>query len=162
MYAIKIPTTTPQQYISFSYALNLRYPSEDTGDWHFRTAFFNEADAERAAPLAGDGERVNTIPSLGIRGIREMSQILKAQEIISEDMPVYVANHYRAIADLAMLHLSQGQMPTIATAQQINDWLDTEAQVNLLVRDYLTPLRVQLDEGIRDIFDQWIATVRYE
>jgi hypothetical protein len=99
---------------------------------------------------------------LGERGIREMSQILQAQSIISDSKPVFVANHYRAIADLAMLHLSEGQMPTITTARQINEWLDTEEQVKHLVSEYLYPLRSQLDEAAMEIFDQWIATMSYE
>jgi hypothetical protein len=162
MYAIKIPETSPNHYISFKHALNLRYPDEDTGDWHFLSAFFDDQEDERAAPVAGEDGMVDTSPSLGERGIREMSQILQAQSIISDSKPVFVANHYRAIADLAMLHLSEGQMPTITTARQISEWLDTEEQVNHLVSEYLYPLRSQLDEAAIKIFDQWIATVSYE
>jgi hypothetical protein len=162
MYAIKIPATSPKRYISFSHALNLRYPDEDTGDWHFLSAFFDDQEDGRAAPIAGEGGIVDTLPSLGERGIREMSQVLKEQEITLDNIPVFVANHYRAIADLAMLHLSEGQMPTITTARQINEWLDTEEQVNHLVSEYLHPLRSQLDEATIKIFDQWIATVSYE
>jgi hypothetical protein len=162
MYAIEIPPTSPKHYISFKHALNLRLPHEDTGEWHFLTAFFDHQKDNRSAPLAGEGETINTIPSLSDLGIREMSHILKAQQVMSTDLPVYVANHYRAIADLAMLQLLQGQMPTIATAQAINQWLDTETQINQLITDYLNPLRSQLDEAARNIFDQWIATIRYD
>jgi hypothetical protein len=102
MYAIEIPPTSPQCYISFKHALNLRFPQEDTGEWHFLTAFFDDTEKNRSAPLAGQGKSVNTIPSLGNLGIREMSQVLKAQQIVSDNVPVYVANHYREIADLAM------------------------------------------------------------
>jgi hypothetical protein len=162
MHAIEIPPTSPQCYISFKHALNLRFPQEDTGEWHFLTAFFDEKDKNRSAPLAGKGKSVNTIPSLGDLGIREMSQILKAQQLASANVPVYVANHYRAIADLAMSQLLKGQMPTIATARAINQWLDTEEQVGQLVNHYLRPLRSQLNEDTKNIFDQWIRTVRYE
>jgi hypothetical protein len=162
MYAIEIPLTSPQCYISFKHALNLRFPQEDTGEWHFLTAFFDDHEKSRSAPLAGAGEGVDTTPSLGDLGIREMSQILKAQQIMFTDTPVYVANHYRAIADLAMLQLLKGQMPTIATARAINQWLDTEEQINHLVNDYLMPLRSQLDKATKNIFDKWIVTVRYE
>ena len=162
MYAIEIPVTSPKRYISFKHALNLRYPDEDTGEWHFLSAFFNDQQKIKSAPVAGDGGLVNTTPSLGDRGIREMSQVLKAQKVISGKIPVYVANHYRAIADLAMLQILKGQRPTIATARAINSWLDTEEQVNQLVTKYLIPLRSQLDESARNIFDVWIATIRYE
>jgi hypothetical protein len=62
MHAIEIPPTSPQCYISFKHALNLRFPQEDTGEWHFLTAFFDEKDKNRSAPLAGKGKSVNTIP----------------------------------------------------------------------------------------------------
>jgi hypothetical protein len=162
MHAIEIPPTSLQCYISFKHALNLRFPQEDTGEWHFLTAFFDDKKENRSAPLAGLGKSVNTIPSLGDLGIREMSQVIKAQQITFSNAPVYVANHYRAIADLAMSQLLQGQMPSIATAQSINQWLDTEEQINQLVNNYLMPLRSQLNEDTKNIFDQWIITVRYE
>jgi hypothetical protein len=162
MYAIEIPPTSPQCYLSFKHALNLRFPQEDTGEWHFLTAFFDDTEKNRSAPLAGQGKSVNTIPSLGNLGIREMSQVLKAQQIVSDNVPVYVANHYRAIADLAMSQLLKGQMPTIVTTRSINQWLDTQEQVNQLVNHYLMLLRSQLDEDTKNIFDQWIITVRYE
>jgi hypothetical protein len=162
MYAIEIPPTSPKCYISFKHALNLRFPDEDTGEWHFLTAFFEDKKEIRSAPLAGEGEIVDTIPSLGELGIREMSKILKAQQVISANTPVYVANHYRAIADLAMIELLKGQTPMIATARAINQWLDTEEQINQLVTDYLMPLRSQLNKATKNIFDQWITTVRYE
>jgi hypothetical protein len=162
MYAIEIPPTSPQCYLSFKHALNLRFPQEDTGEWHFLTAFFDDQTQNRSAPLAGEGKSVNTTPSLGNLGIREMSQVLKAQQIVSDNVPVYVANHYRAIADLAMSQLLKSQMPTIATTRSINQWLDTEEQVNQLVNHYLMLLRSQLDEDTKNIFDQWIITVRYE
>jgi hypothetical protein len=162
MYAIEIPPTSLQCYISFKHALNLRFPQEDTGEWHFLTAFFDDKKESRSAPLAGKDKSVNTIPSLGDLGIREMSRILKAQQITSANVPVYVANHYRAIADLAMSQLLKGQMPTIATTQAINQWLDTEDQIKQLIINYLMPLRSQLDKATENIFDQWIRTVRYE
>jgi hypothetical protein len=162
MYAIEIPPTSPKCYISFKHALNLRFPDEDTGEWHFLTAFFDDQKESRSLHLAGEGGTVDTLPSLGELGIREMSQILKAQQITSANTPVYVANHYRAIADLAMLQLLNGQMPMIATARAINQWLDTEEQISQLVNDYLMPLRSQLDKATKNIFDQWIVTVRYE
>jgi hypothetical protein len=115
MYAIEIPPTSPKRYTSFKHALNLRLPNEATGEWHFLTAFFDHQKDSRSALLAGEGGTINTIPSLSDLGIREMSHILKAQQVISTDLPVYVANHYQAIADLAMLQLLKGQMPTIST-----------------------------------------------
>jgi hypothetical protein len=41
----------------------------------------------------------------------------------------------------------------IVTTQSINQWLDTEEQVNQLINHYLMPLRSQLDEDTKNIFD---------
>jgi hypothetical protein len=46
-----------------------------------------------------------------------MSQVLKAQQMVSDNVSVYVANHYRAIADLAMSQLLKGQMPMTPPSQ---------------------------------------------
>lgn len=162
MQAIAIPKTTPQHYISFKHALNLRLPDEDTGDWHFRPMFFEEGEPRRAALIAGESGRVNTNPALGQKGIREMSQILEQQNVLPAQGPVYVADHYRAIADLAMLQLSQGKVPTIATNREINAWLDTEEQVNHLITEYLIPLRSQRDDDALAAYDQWITTIHYD
>jgi hypothetical protein len=163
MYPIKIPPTTPAQYISFKHALNLRCPGEDTGEWHFLSAFFYEENtsSHRSAPIAGSDGLVDTTPTLGDKGIREMSAVLAAKQIQPFNGPVYVANHYRAIADLAMLQLTEGKAPTIANARAINQWLDTEEQVGQLVSDYLKPLRSQLDKASQKVFDEWIATIQY-
>ncbi len=161
MKAIAIPKTTPQRYISFQHALNLRLPGEYTGDWHPISAFFDENET-RTAPIAGKGGTVDTTPSLGDRGIRDMSSILATQDILPVSGPVYVANHYRAIADIAMLELHDGIIPTIANSKTINQWLDTEEQIQQLVTEYLLPLRTQLNAAHQQVFDKWIATVQFD
>ncbi|MGR3280773.1 hypothetical protein ACSYAD_37585, partial [Acaryochloris marina NIES-2412] len=68
----------------------------------------------------------------------DMSSILSQERFpIPSDQPVYVANHYRAIADLAMLDLQKSRVPSIADNAAINSWLDSQEQVDLLTRDYL-------------------------
>lgn len=164
MQPISIPATTPIQYISFKHALNLRCPGEDTGEWHFLSAFFNDDDfiTPRSAPIAGKDGLVDTTPSLGDKGIREMSAVLESSQVQPANGPVYVANHYRAITDLVMLQLKEGNTPTIANVRAINQWLDTEEQISHLVSDYLKPLGSQLDKPHQEIFDEWIVTVQYD
>ena len=161
--AIEIPETSPRRYISFEQALNLRCPGEDTGDWHFDTAWFDYPDGpHRTARIAGQGGLVDTTPALGERGVRDMGQVLHAQGVREgKGPPVYVANHYRAIADIAMVELAQGRVPTVATASVINQWLDTAEQIEQL-RSYLLPLRAHLGAGGREAFDTWIKTVRFD
>ena len=57
--AVRIPVTTPTRYLSYSVALNLRLPGEDTGDWHGDVQFVTpidtppNPDARRAGRLVG-------------------------------------------------------------------------------------------------------------
>lgn len=162
---VAIPETSPGHYISFKHALNLRYPDEDTGDWHFQSAFFHRSDrhpSKCAIPLAGTGEIVNTNPSLETKGIRDMANVIAQAKIpINPNQPVYVANHYRAIADLAMMELEQGRRPSGATNQAINSWLDTPEQIEHLKQDYLEPLENQLSGQALRAFKEWILTVNF-
>lgn len=160
--AIEIPDTSPMRYISFEAALNLRYPGEDTGDWHFDTAWFDYTDGpHRTAPIAGPDGLIDTTPALGERGVRDMGEVLAAKRVTAGQGPVYVADHYRAIADIAMVELAQGRVPTVATASVINQWFDTAEQIERL-RSYLLPLRAHLGTGGREAFDTWIKTIRFD
>jgi hypothetical protein len=162
---LAIPETNLGHYISFKHALNLRYPDEDTGDWHFQSAFFYEVDrhpSKCSIPLAGLGETVDTVISLGTRGIRDMANVMAQVQIPTKpNQPVYVANHYRAIADLAMLELQQARIPSCATNKSINDWLDTPEQIEHLKQHYLEPLSNQLSGEALRVFKEWILTVSF-
>jgi hypothetical protein len=163
---VVIPVTQPNRYISFMHALNLRFPEEDTGDWHFEPAFFDYSDRpprDRPIPVAGIGEAVDTTPSLGTKGVRDMAKILIQSQIpIPPGQAVYVANHYRAIADLAMLELQKGHQPRITTNSTINSWLDTSEQIEQLKQEYLAPLRQQLSGPSLAAFEDWILTVFFD
>jgi hypothetical protein len=162
---VVIPETDPRHYISFKHALNLRYPDEDTGDWHFHSAFFYRADfhpSDCSIPLAGLGETVDTVASLGTKGIRDMANVMAQAQIPTKpNQPVYVANHYRAIADLAMLELQQARIPSCATNEAINNWLDTPEQIEHLRQHYLEPLENQLSGEALRVFNEWILTVNF-
>ncbi|NRA88160.1 MAG: hypothetical protein HRU28_12385 [Rhizobiales bacterium] len=163
MRPVHIPKTSPERYISFLHALNLRYPDEDTGDWHFMPSFFiKDGEADRSVVIAGKGCKVDTTPSLKDLGVREMSDILIDQGVIKVKTPVYVANHYRAIADLVMADLLSGRRPTVAGVSDINDWLDTEEQVTTLKNEYLNLLGSQLSGQNKIIYNEWIETVGFQ
>lgn len=163
MRSVHIPTTSPERYVSFMYALNLRYRDEYTGDWHFENTFFiRDGNPDRSALLAGPDGRVDTNPSLKNLGVREMSDILISQNVIEQKTPVYVANHYRALADLVMVDLKLGRVPTFANVSAINDWLDSEDQIKTLKDDYLVPLSNQLSGDTKNMFDIWLETVSFQ
>lgn len=162
MQPIEIPLTTPTRYVSFNRALNVRVPQELTGDWHFKVSFFSDPDEDpKVAALAGVGEAVDTTPTLGDHGVRDMAPVLAQKRVITADYPIYFANHFRAIADLAMTDLARGRVPQIATPETVNQWLDTEDQFLTLIEEYLTPLRGQLTGAGLEAFDQWLPTIRY-
>ena len=160
---ILIPPTTPSRYVSFNRALNLREPGEDTGDWHFKVMFFCAAnEPPKVANLAGEGMKIDTTPTLGTRGVRDMSDELARRKVKAMAGPVYVANHYRAIADLALVELIKGRVPMTVTVRVVNQWLDTEDQIAMLVQDYLFPLEGQLVGEAREAYQTWLPTICYE
>ena len=161
-YPIRIPETSPTNYISFKSALNLRFDEEfTTGDWHFEQTFFGYRKPTYP-PLAGRGGLINTVPALGSLGVRDMSHVIADEGIRPYEGPVWVANHYRAIADTCMHRLSGSYFKEVLSPCQINDWLWTEDDVDTLVEDYLKPLRM-LTRGVRrEVFDKWLPTVVYD
>lgn len=160
-YPILIPETSPTSYISFKRALNLRLPDEWTGDWHFRVSFFGYPERS-FAPLAGSDGLVDTTRSLGSLGVRDMGRLIDDYGIKPYDGPVWVANHYRAIADMAMDRISNWHWDaTTFPAHQIAQWLWSEEDFDILVDDYLKPMREQIRGRRREAYDEWLATVVY-
>ncbi|WP_424965395.1 hypothetical protein [Dinoroseobacter sp. S375] len=160
---IEIPTTSVCRYVSFNQALNLRAEGELTGDWHFKVMFFCVKDEPRKmASLAGEGMPVNSNHSLADRGIREMSKELQRGGVIFGDAPVFVANHYRAIADIVISELQAKRVPRRVTNRCINQWLDTKEQVGMLISNYLAHLPKQLAEQELELFNSWFSTIHFE
>ena len=164
---ILIPPTSPTSYISFRRALNLCLPNEWTGGLHFEEYFFGFVEPT-VTPLAGPGGRVDSTPTLGSKGVRDMGRIIADHKIQPYNGPVYVANHYRALADIALsslLNLSLEDMreiepASILSAWDVNDMLNGEdAEINHLVEEYLKPLRGQLNGVRMKAYDRWLPTI---
>lgn len=164
---ILIPPTSPTSYISFRRALNLCLPNEWTGGLHFEEYFFGFVEPT-VTPLAGPGGRVDSTPTLGSKGVRDMGRIIADHKIQPYNGPVYVANHYRALADIALsslLNLSLEDMReiepvSILSAWEVNDMLNGEdAEINHLVEEYLKPLRGQLNGVRMKAYDRWLPTI---
>ena len=160
-YPILIPDTSPTSYISFERALCLRLPDEDTGGGSFEPRFFGYPEPTYA-PLAGRDGLVNTVPVLGSRGVRDMGRLIANYGVKPYDGPVWVANHYRAIADIAMHELLGPCPEEVLPACQIDDWLWSEEDYEILVADYLKPLRGLVKEELGRIFDTWLPTVVFD
>lgn len=164
---ILIPPTSPTSYISFRRALNLSVPGEHTGDRHFQEYFFGFVEPT-VAPLSGPGGIVDSTPSLGSKGVRDMGKIIADEGIQPHNGPVYVANHYRALADIALdalldrplEELREIQPKSILSAWEVNDMLNgVDAEIEHLIEEYLKPLRGQLEGVRRDTYDWWLPTI---
>lgn len=164
---ILIPPTSPTSYISFRRALNLSAPGEHTGGLHFQEYFFGFVEPT-VVPLTGPGGIVDSTPSLGSKGVRDMGKVIADAGIQPYNGPVYVANHYRALADIALdslldtplIELREIEPKCILSAWDVNDLLNNgESEIEHLVDEYLKPLRRQLEGLRRDTYDRWLPTI---
>lgn len=138
---ILIPDTSPTSCFSFGWTLNLRLSDEFlTGDWHFGECFFGYHEPTFAS-LAGHRSLVDTTAVLDSKGVRDMDRLIDSHNIQPYDWPMWVANPYRALADMVMMQLEGPAYEELLPACQINDWMWTEEDYEILVRDYLRPLR---------------------
>lgn len=159
----RVPVTTPTRYISFQAALNLRVPGEITGDWHEDLDLFTDPDSPHTLPVVGEGCWIDSTKSLGSKGVREMSDLFVAKDVIPAGCgEVWVANHYRAITDYALMDVTDcrcARSARFAPVYNINKWLDTKEQIEHLVEEYLTHLGNQLPARERELHDEWLPTL---
>ena len=151
-----IPATTPRRYLSGASALNIPAPERTSGDWHFQNAFFI---SPRPVQLAGEGlgTLVDTNDLFGDYGIHECSGVLRKFGVtLPEGMPVYAANHFRAILDLLISSAKAGRPADYLANPE--EWLDTPENVRKLVAmaDQAQPL---LEGKERETVSAWKETV---
>ena len=164
---ILIPPTSPTAYVSFRRALNLCLPGEWTGGLHFKDYYFGYVEPT-VTPLAGPGGRVDSTPSLGSKGVRDMGRIIADHKIQPHNGPIYVANHYRALADIALSSLTNRPVEdlrdlepqSVLSAWEVNDMLNSEDdEIRHLRDEYLKPLRSQLKGLRKETYDRWLPTI---
>ena len=164
---ILIPPTSPTSYVSFRRALNICLPDEWTGGLEFEEYYFGYVEPT-VTPVAGPGGRVDSTPSLGSKGVRDMGRIIADHKVQPYKGPVYVANHYRALADIAlsslinwpMQNLREIEASDILSAWEVNDMLNSEGdKIQHLIDEYLKPLRSQLKGLRKETYDWWLPTI---
>lgn len=164
-YPILIPETTRHSCISFWLALNLRLDDDDellSGDSHFDHCFFGHTEPTYE-PLAGRNGLTSTELALGTKGVRDMGQVIADHGVQPYDGSAWVANHYRAIADIATHELTGPAYEDVLPACQIADWLWSERDCEILVEDYLKPLRrLPWRPRRREALEAWLPTVVYD
>ena len=161
----RIPVTSRALYLSGIQALNLRENGVDdpTGDWHFVNAFFTLASQPQDVPLYGAGGAwIDTHQGLGSLGIRDLSAIVRQQGLIAPEGPVWVANFYRAIADIVALDARAQRSPGMASVATINQWLDTPEEIAHLKEDYLAPLAAQFQGDSAAWMARFLGEVRFQ
>ena len=156
---IEIPRTSPSCYLSGYYALNLHMPEDETsGDWHF-SSYYYPSNADAKVTLAGEGHEVNTNPALKNIGIRRVDSFLLLKGFVDQGVEVFAANHYRAIVDIACAFAVIYEVfPKQINNREVNAYLDTEAQIARLKRDYVKPV---VDETHNKILADWYDSLEY-
>jgi len=89
-------------------------------------------------------------------------ELVEKKIIVPTNHPVWTANHFRAIADLALREIGFPYQRWIITVNEVNQWLDTKKQVDELVANYLTPLRQQKKGRDRAVYEEWLQTIRFQ
>lgn len=97
-----------------------------------------------------------------------MGTIIADHEIQPYNGPVYVANHYRALADIALSSLMNWPLqdlreieaPDILSAWEVNDLLHNDGdEIRHLIDEYLKPLRSQLKGLRKETYDKWLPMI---
>lgn len=154
------PLLWPNLYISFQQALNLRAENEVTGDWHQALYFGRtDRDADITWMLAGRHGLIDTSSYLESFGIRDLGSLLHDMGLNPEGHEIHVAGHARAIADLVALEMSQRGQPESISCDQVNAWLDTKAQIDVLREEYL--VRLQPIAADKNLYKAWLGTILY-
>jgi len=123
--------------------------------------------SHKAIVLAGAGGcRIDTRPQLGTKGVREMGHIIHKQGLTDTLRVVYVANHYRAIADIFAAALQRPRdlrgLKRKFPNQEINAWLDTKDQVTCLKEEYLEPL-IEYEGAVeRSVIRGWLDHISWD
>ncbi len=118
-----IPETSPTCYLSGVASLNLAL-SNTTGDWHFTTTFAATNQRLPVCFLVGEGREVNTLPLFGEAGIIECSSVLIKQGLSYHGEHVYAATHARAIGDMVVAAVMNGDSPEHVV---LDDWMPSSS-----------------------------------
>ncbi|QQR69388.1 MAG: hypothetical protein IPI58_01525 [Alphaproteobacteria bacterium] len=134
----ELPKTCREHYFTGTTALNI--PSEEgTGDWRFREVFITTPYDQTGIGhflIAGITLK-DTSKLLGNKGVFDYQHVFRDAGFFSLRGPVYAADHYRALADLALYAVDAG-LPLEGTVN-IEDWLPR--------KDEIMQFKVLMDEA---------------
>ena len=147
---IFLPRTTPRIYVSSILALNINSP-EHTGDWHSSMYWEHPENSKIDLWIFGDGQKFNTNHLLGELGIIDGTSRLNKMGYYPENIPVWVADHPRAFADILYVSvLELGKLETIT----MDEWFPS-IEDKTRVYDILDIMEPRLDKDRFEVLQQW-------
>lgn len=145
-----IPQTTRRHYLTAKTALNI--PStEGTGDWHF-FEMFQGTHGRKPGPFFVSGVNVaDTYDIFNDMGIDDYSELLRRVGI-DVKLPVFAADHYRAMADLIYQRLQDDKG---LQSYRAEDWFPAVSDRKKL-RDVLNKLKPHLESAQINKLTSWM------
>jgi hypothetical protein len=127
-----IPYTTPNNYITGIYALNVAADDGTSADWHDVYHWRDGIDKPRTVAVAGITVRDSNY-IFGNYGVSESKHRLERIGIDTGGVKeVYIANHIRAVLDMLFDSLCEcNEIYNLTGA--VGDWFDKESDRNELI-----------------------------
>ncbi|MBS9779561.1 MAG: hypothetical protein KGV51_02940 [Moraxellaceae bacterium] len=147
-------------YISGIRALNIYDFEFDTGDWHTIETW---ADTCYTLPkshwLGKNSPNLDTSPYLGYKGIFLADSVLKRMGI-NYSVPVYAANHARAISDLVLFGIIEcGDGSTLMDKWFFDDMMCTHKDKKR-VYEMIEPALNLLGNSHRPLLEKWLKDMK--
>lgn len=144
---------TREHYITSRTALNWGGPQSSltgtTGDWRYLTYFSDPP----LLLLAGIEPMIDTRPYLGETGVYEATDDFVARGFVSGSTSVWVANHYRAAADMLLRDVVKGaRHSSVDVAEWFLDGRDVQALGDLLEQAF-----AKLRDDQVQIIKRWLT-----
>ncbi len=149
---MKLPSTSPEHYLTGTSAMAI--PSRGTSflDWHFVDAFLGQRAEFRLAGV----NFPDTTRYLGQRGVRECGQTLRELGVaMPDEARFYAADRDRAFLDLLVRHLMQGRRPDHLRVEDFCEDAHDAEELLAAVGD----LRAKLAEPAQErLLNEWLES----
>lgn len=153
LFDLDLSRVTREHYITGKAAINFPLPGVTTGGWHFLSYWDRDAGVAKVS-LAGV-HFPDTMEFFGNAGIVEVSQVLVRLGWLVQGTDVFIADHYRAAADMVVRWaLSESTRCNV----EIDEWFPDDDDKRRFV-DLLLGARPRLGElGRLQKVDAWLRT----
>ncbi len=146
-------------YISGSMALNIYDFEYNTGDWHTMEAWAETKALAPAQWLGKNSPNLDTSPYLGYKGIFLADNVLKRMGI-NFSVPVYAANHARAISDLVLFGIIERADGSALMDKWFFDDMMCTPEDKQRVYDMIEPALTVLGDNHRLLLEKWLKNMK--